>query len=267
MLQSIRRPAMSSLVPRLSCQLVATTTGRVFPRVPFCRQLSATATQQQQQQPPTFPTGHSPYPLPQPHPRGLVQVYAGPLARTVKLMKVFSISSLGATLAMAPLVYYVDVSDVISDAVKTAMMGTAIGFSAVSTSLINWSLSSYVTRLWAPVAPAALVPSATDAEEQQARDPATDAADYLSVNGPDHPLVVETVSLFGRPMYTVVPVGAMVRRHVIFGTWHATRIMDHNGKEILTVGAGKKLFVHADGMRDGVLGEPARVVESAVVSA
>ncbi|KAI9168500.1 hypothetical protein H9P43_007872 [Blastocladiella emersonii ATCC 22665] len=202
-------------------------------------------------------------------PLGTVQVYEGPLARTVRLMKLFSISSLGATLGMAPLVYAIDVSDVVSDAVKTMMMGTAIGFSAVSTSLIHWCLSSYVTRIHAPLAPASALPAPTSADE--IRDPAVDAADYAaslpSSDAAAHPVIVETVGLRGHRVYTPVALGAVRPNHVIFGTWHADAVLSaKTGSEVSGKKGGKKLFVHADAAVAGVLGEPARVLAEVVQS-
>ncbi|ORZ31801.1 hypothetical protein BCR44DRAFT_129329 [Catenaria anguillulae PL171] len=211
--------------------------------------------QEQQQQP-------LPKLYPIPPSSQLVQVYEGPLARTVRLMKLFSISSLGATLAMAPLVFYIDVSDVISDSVKTLMMGTAIGFSAVSTSLIHWCLSSYITRIYALPVPASVLPPSTSPTET--RDPAIDAADWTTASGdPRHPLAFESLTITGQRKLTIAPLDQVKPKHVIFGSWHAYQVVDARTGKVLS-GKQKKMFVHADAARQGVLGEPARVIAEAV---
>jgi hypothetical protein len=56
----------------------------------------------------------------------LVVVYDGPLSKSVRLMKLFSISSLAATWCMSPMVFYIDVSNLISDSAKAILIGTGM---------------------------------------------------------------------------------------------------------------------------------------------
>ncbi|KAJ3372481.1 hypothetical protein GGF31_001922 [Allomyces arbusculus] len=194
----------------------------------------------------------------------LVTVYEGPLARTVRVMKLFSISSLAATYAMAPLVFYVDVSDLISDSVKAIMIGTAMVFSTASTSLIHWCLKSYVTRIHVRALPAA---EAARAHETVTDVPVEDAPAVGAVRAAlknKEPIVFETLAISGRPKYTVArDIDAVHPHQVIFGTWRADEVLDaRTGKPVGK--APVKLFVHAQAAVDGALGDPALEVADAV---
>ncbi|KNE69012.1 hypothetical protein AMAG_13886 [Allomyces macrogynus ATCC 38327] len=194
----------------------------------------------------------------------LVTVYEGPLARTVRVMKLFSISSLAATYAMAPLVFYVDVSDLISDSVKAIMIGTAMVFSTASTSLIHWCLKSYVTRIHVRALPAA---EAARAHETVTDVPVEDAPAVGAVRAAlknREPIVFETLAISGRPKYTVArDIDAVHPHQVIFGTWRADEVLDaRTGK--LAGKAPVKLFVHAQAAVDGALGDAALEVADAV---
>ncbi|KAL7751552.1 hypothetical protein RI367_003016 [Sorochytrium milnesiophthora] len=164
-------------------------------------------------------------------------IYEAPLARSVRLMKLFSVSSLGATVGLAPLVFTIDVSDMISDAVKAVMMGTAITFSLSSTALIHWCLKSYVTKMSVPASLSS----------------GTAEADIIQ----DTPLRLETLSVIGKPAYTIVPtLQALRAQHGPFVSWRLRDDYPHMGL--------RRFFLHVDGLRNGTFGEEAAQVADIV---
>ncbi|KAK9667443.1 hypothetical protein K7432_017860 [Basidiobolus ranarum] len=73
------------------------------------------------------------------------QLYVGPLANTAKYLKVFSVSSLALTFAVCPAVYLIDAP--ISFGMRSILVGAAIATSTISTGLVHWCLSPYVTKI------------------------------------------------------------------------------------------------------------------------
>jgi hypothetical protein len=93
-------------------------------------------------------------------------IYEGPLTKTAKYLKVFSISSLVLTCSVAPLIFFIDAG--LSTVVRTILFGAgniyayyhvllilylfsnwtlALGTSGVSTALIHWCIFPYVTKI------------------------------------------------------------------------------------------------------------------------
>ncbi|KAI9319608.1 hypothetical protein BX666DRAFT_1852740 [Dichotomocladium elegans] len=73
------------------------------------------------------------------------EIYHGPLANVAKKLKLFSITSLGLGVGIAPFVYLIDVP--VPFVAKTALVGAAVATSAASTGLIQWVMSPYVTKI------------------------------------------------------------------------------------------------------------------------
>ncbi|KAL1916754.1 uncharacterized protein VTP21DRAFT_5458 [Calcarisporiella thermophila] len=71
--------------------------------------------------------------------------YYGPLGTVAKRLKIFSVCSLGASLALTPLIFIVGAEE-ITLAARCALAGAAISTSSLSTFLINWLLGPYVIK-------------------------------------------------------------------------------------------------------------------------
>ncbi|KAJ7460702.1 hypothetical protein FB451DRAFT_1341429 [Mycena latifolia] len=74
------------------------------------------------------------------------------MTATFKRLKLFSLSSLSLCLTMAPLMFAVETN--LPWSARALLAGTAVGTSGVSTALIAWAGSSYVTALRVTKAPA-----------------------------------------------------------------------------------------------------------------
>ncbi|KAJ7169111.1 hypothetical protein C8R43DRAFT_982294 [Mycena crocata] len=72
-------------------------------------------------------------------------LYRGPLTRTFKRLKLFSLSSLTLCLTMAPLMFAVETN--LPWTARGLLAATAVGTSGISTALIWWAGRSYVTAL------------------------------------------------------------------------------------------------------------------------
>ena len=73
-------------------------------------------------------------------------VYQGPLTKTFRRLKIFSLSSLTLSTALAPLIFIIEASGIPLSA-RFALAGVAITTSGVSTALVAWCGSPYVTKL------------------------------------------------------------------------------------------------------------------------
>ncbi|KAJ7198599.1 hypothetical protein GGX14DRAFT_666206, partial [Mycena pura] len=72
-------------------------------------------------------------------------LYRGPLAKTFKRLKIFSLSSLSLCVTMVPLMFAIETN--LPWTARAALATTAIGTSSVSTGLIAFAGRSYVTAL------------------------------------------------------------------------------------------------------------------------
>lgn len=71
--------------------------------------------------------------------------YHGPLARTFKRLKLFSLSSLGLSAALTPFIFVIDSS--LPTPARIALALTAIGTSGSSTALVGWCGAPYVSSM------------------------------------------------------------------------------------------------------------------------
>ncbi|KAG8932789.1 hypothetical protein FRC02_000558 [Tulasnella sp. 418] len=69
--------------------------------------------------------------------------YQGPLARTFRSLKVFSLSSLGLCISVSPFLYLIDAA--MTTSARTGLIIFAVTTSSFSTSLVGWIGSPYVT--------------------------------------------------------------------------------------------------------------------------
>ncbi|KAJ9087522.1 hypothetical protein DSO57_1032492 [Entomophthora muscae] len=88
----------------------------------------------------------TPASLKSPLPEKYQLIYAGPLAKTAKYLKVFSISSLVATFSLTPLIFVIDSG--LSSTARLILFIASIATSSTSTALIHWCIHPYVTRAW-----------------------------------------------------------------------------------------------------------------------
>jgi hypothetical protein len=73
-------------------------------------------------------------------------VYRGPLTKTFRRLKIFSLSSLTLSAALAPFIFVIEASGIPLSA-RFALAGVAMATSGVSTALVAWCGSPYVTKL------------------------------------------------------------------------------------------------------------------------
>lgn len=77
--------------------------------------------------------------------------YVGPLTQTFRRLKIFSLSSLGLTTAMAPFLFHLEAASAVPLVGRIALVGTVLVTSSVSTMLVGWLGQPYVTTLrWLP---------------------------------------------------------------------------------------------------------------------
>lgn len=73
-------------------------------------------------------------------------VYQGPLTNTFRRLKIFSLSSLTLSAALTPFIFAIEAPGIPLSA-RFALAGVAITTSGVSTALVAWCGSPYVTKL------------------------------------------------------------------------------------------------------------------------
>ncbi|KAG0033411.1 hypothetical protein BGZ81_008497 [Podila clonocystis] len=93
----------------------------------------------------------SPIPLTPPSPHhtdSQLSIYDGPFSQTAKRLKLFSVSSLGATIALCPFIFLLDAG--ISNGMRGGLAVAAVATSGSSTALVQWCLGSYVRKITIP---------------------------------------------------------------------------------------------------------------------
>ncbi|ORZ05324.1 hypothetical protein BCR41DRAFT_327726 [Lobosporangium transversale] len=87
--------------------------------------------------------------LPSPHhTESQLNIYEGPYAQTAKRLKLFSVSSLAATIALCPFIFILDAG--ISTGMRGGLAVAAVATSGSSTALVQWCLGSYVRKITIP---------------------------------------------------------------------------------------------------------------------
>lgn len=72
-------------------------------------------------------------------------MYHGPLSKSFHNLKIFSLSSVGLTVGLAPLLFIVESGLPVSARISLAAI--ALGTSGLSTALISWCAKPYVTTM------------------------------------------------------------------------------------------------------------------------
>ncbi|KAJ1910589.1 hypothetical protein IWQ60_010578 [Tieghemiomyces parasiticus] len=132
-------------------------------------------------------------------------IYDGPLARTAKVLKRFSITSLTATFVLAPLIMTIDSG--LATEVRTILAASAIATSGMSTGLIHWAMHPYITRL--SMLTDAATTSAPTSSPVTPRLPVT----------PDTVLQVESLDFFGRAKNQYVLIKDIRPSSRVFTVW------------------------------------------------
>lgn len=129
-----------------------------------------------------------------PLPSNFQQVYLGPLAKTAKYLKLFSISSLVVTCSLSPLIFFIDAG--LSTVVRTILFGAALGTSGLSTALIHWCIHPYTTRCW--------VDTNTLKKETFSNNDTLASSNPLSLVDKDTKFCIENLNLLGKYSYSQV---------------------------------------------------------------
>ncbi|KAF9433940.1 hypothetical protein BGZ76_008788 [Entomortierella beljakovae] len=82
------------------------------------------------------------------HAESQTTIYEGPFSQTAKRLKLFSVSSLGATIALCPFIFILDAG--ISTGMRGGLAVAAVATSGSSTALVQWCLGSYVRKITIP---------------------------------------------------------------------------------------------------------------------
>ncbi|KAJ1984325.1 hypothetical protein H4R33_004418 [Dimargaris cristalligena] len=136
-------------------------------------------------------------------------IYQGPLAKTAKYLKRFSMTSLTATFVLAPLIMTIDSG--LAPEIRTVLASSAIATSGVSTALIHWAMHPYITKLTA-------ISSDTD---QTVASPTTTTA-RMTIT-PETTLRMESLDFFGRTKLQAVRVKDLARSQRVFTVWKVAR--------------------------------------------
>ncbi|KAF9428860.1 hypothetical protein BGZ94_000746 [Podila epigama] len=128
--------------------------------------------------PPATPSPH--------HIDSQLSIYEGPFSQTARRLKLFSVSSLGATIALCPFIFLLDAG--ISNGMRGGLAVAAVATSGSSTALVQWCLGSYVRKI-------------------TIANPSTTSADPNSnVISRSTPVSFETLSFWGGKRITTVKV-------------------------------------------------------------
>jgi len=96
---------------------------------------------------PTVSTRYRGFSTPPSEPASTAEVvYQGPLTNTFRRLKIFSLSSLTLSAALTPFIFVIEASGIPLSA-RFALAGVALTTSGVSTALVAWCGSPYVTKL------------------------------------------------------------------------------------------------------------------------
>jgi hypothetical protein len=126
-------------------------------------------------------------------------IYLGPLARTARFLKLFSVSSLGIAIVATPFIFLVKSG--MTFEFRSALAGAALFTSMSSTALIHFCLSPYVTQITLPGESNDMPP------------------DYVAPITTDTELTLETMTFFAKPRYTRLRVRDLMPSTRIFSSW------------------------------------------------
>ncbi|KAF9126787.1 hypothetical protein BGW39_006356 [Mortierella sp. 14UC] len=191
--------------------------------------------------PPSLSNQQTPTPSPH-HTDSQLSIYEGPFSQTAKRLKLFSVSSLGATIALCPFIFLLDAG--ISNGMRGGLAIAAVATSGSSTALVQWCLGSYVRKI--------TLPNPTGAPQ----DP-----NSITVTR-STPVSFETLSFWGGKRITTVKVSDLEPSSAPFSTiriraGQASIVRDGRGR-ILSEGnqLKKRFYLHSELAED----EPLRTI-------
>ncbi|KAG0339466.1 hypothetical protein BG004_006815 [Podila humilis] len=191
----------------------------------------------------TFPPSH--------HPDQNQVIYEGPFSQTAKRLKLFSVSSLGATIALCPFIFLLDAG--ISSGMRGGLAVAAVATSGSSTALVQWCLGSYVRQITVPTISASLLESPSSS--------ASNSGGTFSVQRTT-PVSFETLSFWGGKRITTVRVSDLEPSSAPFSTIRiraGTRSVVRDGRG-RTLSDGnqltKRFYLHSEMTED----EPLRTI-------
>ncbi|KAF9909639.1 hypothetical protein EC991_008297 [Linnemannia zychae] len=191
--------------------------------------------------PPSLSNQQTPTPSPH-HTDSQLSIYEGPFSQTAKRLKLFSVSSLGATIALCPFIFLLDAG--ISNGMRGGLAVAAVATSGSSTALVQWCLGSYVRKI--------TLPNLTGT----AQDP-----NSITVTR-STPVSFETLSFWGGKRITTVKVSDLEPSSAPFSTiriraGQASTVRDGRGR-ILSEGnqLKKRFYLHSELAED----EPLRTI-------
>ncbi|KAJ1976042.1 hypothetical protein H4R34_004120 [Dimargaris verticillata] len=157
-------------------------------------------------------------------------IYHGPLAKTGKYLKRFSVTSLVGTCVLAPLILIVD-SGLAMD-VRVALATTAAATSGLSTGLVFWALKPYVLSLAVVTsddkdhsdAQATIAPNSSHQETAPGASTASEALIQAPICvRPESMLQIKSMDFLGRAVTHSVLVRDLARSNRVFTTWKVAR--------------------------------------------
>ncbi|KAF9287814.1 hypothetical protein BGZ68_001231 [Mortierella alpina] len=195
--------------------------------------------------PPHTATGQPAPPSPH-HQESQLAIYEGPFSQTAKRLKLFSVSSLAATVALCPFIFILDAG--ISNGMRGGLAFAAVATSGSSTALVQWCLGSYVRKITIPRPLTIPVRSGTTADT---------SSDLSAVSiTRSTPVSFETLSFLGGKRITTVKVSDLEPSSAPFSTirireGQASVVRDGRGRILSSDNKLKKrLYLHAELMEE-----------------
>ncbi|KAF9192676.1 hypothetical protein BGZ51_005065 [Haplosporangium sp. Z 767] len=193
--------------------------------------------------PPSSPSSPQPA-TPSPHrTENQLSIYDGPFSQTAKRLKLFSVSSLAATIALCPFIFILDAG--ISNGMRGGLAVAAVATSGSSTALVQWCLGSYVRKITIPN-PLATSPLPSTSSSSPSSD-----LDAVTITR-STPVSFETLSFWGGRRITTVKVSDLEPSSAPFST---IRIREGQGS-VVRDGRGrvlsddnklkKRFYLHAE---------------------
>ncbi|KAG0266233.1 hypothetical protein BG011_002930 [Mortierella polycephala] len=177
--------------------------------------------------PPSSPSSSQPATSSPHRTESQLSIYEGPFSQTARRLKLFSVSSLAATIALCPFIFILDAG--ISSGMRGGLAVAAVATSGSSTALVQWCLGSYVRKITIPN-PLATSPSPSPPT------PSSSDLDAVTITR-STPVSFETLSFLGGRRITTVKVSDLEPSSAPFST---IRIREGQGS-VVRDGRGRVL--------------------------
>ncbi|CAO3567950.1 unnamed protein product [Mortierella alpina] len=224
---------------------------RQYGQLPVVTSVEARASKHTVSPPHTSPAQSAP-PSPH-HQESQLAIYEGPFSQTAKRLKLFSVSSLAATVALCPFIFILDAG--ISNGMRGGLAVAAVATSGSSTALVQWCLGSYVRKITIP-RPLTTTSATSDAAA------GTGSEQPAVTITRSTPVSFETLSFLGGKRITTVKVSDLEPSSAPFSTirireGQASVVRDGRGRILSSDNKLKKrLYLHSELMED----EPLRTI-------